>query len=171
MLYQLSKEITKFLISGVIAVGTDFTVYYGLGAVFNAEASLGLGSLYWNDVFKSVGFIAGTTVTYNLNKYWTWRKTDRDRRRLLNFVVLYLISFVVNVWVNNASILWLPDNEMALISKKASGDFIQWMAFKTDKFFAFLFSSIASAAVSFTGQKIWVFKSPVYGDQGKTPQE
>ncbi|MCB9245434.1 MAG: GtrA family protein [Flavobacteriales bacterium] len=159
MLYQLSKEITKFLISGVIAVGTDFAVYYGLGVLFNPEAQLGIGSVLWNDVFKSIGFIAGTTVTYNLNKYWTWRKTDRDQKRLLNFTILYVISFIVNVWVNNASIGWLPDNEMSLITTKANGDFVQWMAFKTDKFFAFLFSSIASAAVSFTGQKIWVFKN------------
>jgi len=159
MLYQTTKEITKFVISGVIAVATDFSVYYGLGVIFSAMAHESFGIIHYNDLFKAAGFLAGTTVTYNLNKYWTWRQNDRDNKRLVNFAILYSIAFVVNVFVNKGSIEFLPNDEMALISNKVDGSVIQWMAFKTDKLFAFLLSSVASAGVSFTGQKIWVFRS------------
>lgn len=160
VLYQTSKELTKFGISGVIAVFSDFATYYGLNVLFPemAEQVVG-GGMFWNDVFKALGFIVGTIVTYNLNKYWTWRQNDRNNKRLMNFIALYAISFVVNVLVNRYSIIWLPDNEIALISKKFDGSMVEWIAFKTDKFFAFLFSAVGSAMVSFIGQKIWVFKT------------
>jgi len=159
MLYQTTKEITKFVISGVIAVVTDFSVYYGMGVLFNSVADQSLGVIAYNDIFKAAGFLAGTTVTYNMNKYWTWRQNDKNNKRLVNFAILYFIAFVVNILVNKGSIAYLPNDEMALISNKVDGSVIQWMAFKTDKLFAFLIASVTSAGVSFTGQKIWVFRA------------
>jgi putative flippase GtrA len=156
-LYQATKEITKFLISGVVAVMTDFAVYYALGGLFDGSYSI-VNGVSLNDIFKAGGFIAGTTVTYNLNKFWTWRQPNKDNKRLMNFAILYFISFLVNVAVNNWGINSLPDNELMLTSYRADGSVFEWIALKTDKFFAFLFSAIASAFVSFLGQKLWVFK-------------
>jgi len=158
MLYQTTKEVTKFTISGVIAVLADFSIYYGLGVIFTGMEGDIVGTIHGNDLFKACGFLGGTFVTYNLNKFWTWRQSDKNNRRLRNFIVLYAIAFVVNISVNRGSIHFLPDNEMALITQKASGDIVQWFAFKTDKLFAFLLATVASASVSFTGQKLWVFK-------------
>jgi len=158
MLYQTTKEVTKFTISGVIAVLADFSVYYGLGVIFTGLEGDIVGPIHGNDIFKACGFLGGTFVTYNLNKFWTWRQNDKNNSRLRNFILLYAIAFVINISVNRGSIQFLPDNEMALITQKASGDVVQWFAFKTDKLFAFLLATIASASVSFTGQKLWVFK-------------
>lgn len=158
MLYQATKEVTKFAISGVIAVMADFSVYYGLGVIFTGMENDIFGPIHGNDIFKACGFLAGTVVTYNMNKYWTWRQNDKNNRRLRNFILLYTVAFVINISVNRGSIHYLPDNEMALITAKASGDIVQWMAFKTDKLFAFLIATMASASASFTGQKLWVFR-------------
>ncbi|MFT4521454.1 MAG: putative flippase GtrA [Bacteroidia bacterium] len=159
-LYQTSKQIMKFTISGVIAVCFDFTIYYGLSNIFYEAANSGqvlIGDFGWNDVFKAFGFLSGTLVTYNLNKFWTWRQTDRNRDRLKNFLVLYAISFVINVIVNKYGLRLFSDDEIVLLSRPEIGNQIEVIAFKTDKLFAFLMATIVSSVFNFVGQKIWVF--------------
>lgn len=158
-MYEVSKQLIKFVISGVIAVLTDFIVYYGLGALpFDIEYSIGLG-FHLNDLYKALGFLFGTTVTYNLNKFWTWRKTDTDNSRLGKFAVLYAISFIINIGVNKYALQYMPDNEFMLMIKRFDETAKQLFALKIDKLAAFLIATIASTIVNFIGQKTWVFKS------------
>ena len=161
-LYQTSKQITKFTISGIIAVFFDFAVYYGLSNLFGHADGDFVGGMHWNDAYKGLGFISGTFVTYNLNKFWTWRQSDRNSKRLYNFLALYFISFVVNVLINKWGLMQFGDHEIA----------VQWRifesvsqykettiaAFKTDKLMAFVLATAVSSIVNFIGQKIWVFK-------------
>ena len=157
-IYQTSKQITKFTISGLIAVFVDFAVYYGLSnLVGNANDIVG-GSLHWNDVYKGLGFMTGTFVTYNLNKYWTWRTSDKNSKRLLNFMMLYLVSFVINILINKWGLHTFKDDEIALIFTNHEAVSTSLFAFKTDKLFAFVLATAVSSIVNFLGQKIWVFK-------------
>lgn len=157
-MYEVSKQLVKFIISGVVAVLTDFVVYYSLGALpVDTSAHLGIG-LQVIDLWKALGFISGTVVTYNLNKFWTWRKTDKNNKRLRNFVILYVISFIINIGMNKYALNFIPNNEFILSVKRFDSQLEQLMAIKTDKLAAFLIATIASTVVNFVGQKIWVFK-------------
>ncbi|MFT5512487.1 MAG: putative flippase GtrA [Bacteroidia bacterium] len=158
-IYQTSKEITKFTISGLIAVFVDFAVYYGLSnMVTNANDIVG-GGLYWNDIYKGSGFIVGTLVSYNMNKFWTWRTSDKDNKRLLNFGVLYLISLIINIFINKWGLSTFQDNEIALLYTNHRGVAMALAPFKTDKLFAFILATGVCSIFTFLGQKIWVFKS------------
>ncbi len=167
-IYQTSKQLTKFTISGLIAVGFDFAMYYGLSNIFHDAAmstSSVLFSLNWNDVFKALGFLSGTLITYNLNKYWTWRTPDRNHKRLLNFFILYSVSFIINIAVNKSALGLFHDNELVVMFRDAGDKMSEFLAFKTDKLFAFILATAASSIVNFIGQKIWVFNEPSATDE------
>lgn len=159
-IYQTSKQLTKFTISGLIAVAFDFGVYYGLSNLFgnSLQGEVAFG-LIWNDIFKACGFLSGTVVTYNLNKFWTWRQSDKNQKRLYNFFILYAISFVLNILANKLALGQLHDNEVLLFYRQATGDMQEFFALKTDKLVAFVFATAISSIVNFVGQKIWVFNS------------
>ncbi|MBI1305034.1 MAG: hypothetical protein GC181_00305 [Bacteroidetes bacterium] len=163
-LYQTSKQITKFTISGLIAVAFDFGVYYGLSNLFK-DASINPETVFigfnWNDIFKAMGFMSGTFVTYNLNKFWTWRKSDKNHKRLMNFMVLYSISFVINVLINKWALSLLGDNEIAFVYRTFDKSVRELIVLKTDKLFAFILATAVSSIVNFVGQKIWVFSTGV----------
>jgi len=157
-IYQTSKQITKFTISGIIAVFVDFAIYYGLSNLLGNANDMVAGSMHWNDVYKGLGFMSGTVVTYNLNKFWTWRTSDRNNKRLMNFFFLYLISFVINILINKWGLHTFKDDEIALIFTSHKAVSTSLLAFKTDKLFAFVLATAVSSIVNFLGQKIWVFK-------------
>jgi putative flippase GtrA len=87
---KFRKELTRFLISGITAVGTDCAVYTGL-LYFGTTASLA----------KGLGFIFGTVVTYFLNKFWTFQKPHREWQEVLRFVGAYAVSMGINVGINH----------------------------------------------------------------------
>ncbi len=157
-IYQTSKQITKFTISGIIAVFVDFAVYYGLSNLAGNANDFAISGLHWNDVYKGLGFMTGTFVTYNLNKYWTWRTSDRNNKRLLNFGLLYLVSFVINILINKWGLHTFKDDEISVIFTNHEAVSNSLLAFKTDKLFAFILATGVSSVVNFLGQKIWVFK-------------
>jgi putative flippase GtrA len=157
-IYQTSKQITKFTISGLIAVFVDFAIYYGLSNLAGNADNFVSGNLYWNDVYKGLGFLTGTFVSYNLNKFWTWRTSDRDNRRLVNFVLLYFVSLIVNISINKWGLHTFHNNEIALLYTKHDLEAITLFPFKTDKLFAFILATGVSSVITFLGQKLWVFK-------------
>lgn len=158
-IYQTSKQITKFIISGILAVFFDFAVYYALSNLIGNGTDDAFASLQWNDVYKGIGFMSGTFVTYNLNKYWTWRTSDRNNKRLANFAVLYLVSFFVNILVNKWGLHVFNDDEISVLYTTYEQVSNNLIAFKTDKLFAFILATGVSSVVNFVGQKLWVFKS------------
>lgn len=162
MVYQTSKQLAKFFISGVIAVCSDLIVYYGLSAIpglYTIEIFNGI-SFNETDIYKGIGFIAGTFVTYNMNKFWTWRQNDRRKGRLQKFIILYGVTFFFNVLINKQFLNILPDNEFAITIKHHSGVIEQLAALKIDKILAFGIATFLSSLLSFSGQKFWVFKVP-----------
>jgi putative flippase GtrA len=145
MIYQTSKQLIKFGISGLTAASIDFFVYYSASSVMPTMAA------------KALGFLIGTYVTYNLNKHWTWRKKDQDRMRVAKFIGLYAISMVINVMVNEYSLSIIPNNEFLLMMRPEIGDTSELFALKLDKVFAFGIATVVSSIVNFLGQKFWVF--------------
>ncbi len=144
-IYQASKELTKFIISGLAAVAVDFIVYFALSQFLDINLSKGLS------------FCSGMLVTYNLNKYWTWRQTDKNNKRLLLFTGLYLVAMVINIAVNHYAFELLPDGEFVSLLRSESG-IKDLITIKIDKVAAFIIATGISASFTFVGQKFWLFR-------------
>jgi putative flippase GtrA len=145
--YQASKQLTKFVISGLLAVSVDFFVYFAVSQYMPMNLS------------KGISFCSGMLVTYNLNKYWTWRQNDKDNKRLLLFSLLYLVAMVINITANQYAYNLLPNNEFIASLRNSDGIVKDLITVKIDKLFAFVIATGLSALFTFIGQKYWLFRA------------
>jgi putative flippase GtrA len=88
--------------------------------------------------------LCGLSVTYTLNKLWTWKKKDRSKKRLIKFGVLYGFSLLLNVFTNS-TLLYMLHEYKDLLN----------LPYKY--FIAFVGATGVSAVFNFIGQKFWVF--------------
>jgi len=145
-IYQAGKQLTKFIISGILAVGVDFVVYFGLSQYMGTNEA------------KALSFCSGMFVTYNLNKYWTWRQTDKNNKRLALFAILYIVALIVNVLTNNVILSTLPNYLFKCSFVSDTNEAVKTFAIGLDKFFAFFMATAFSSTITFLGQKYWLFK-------------
>jgi putative flippase GtrA len=139
---DLKKQVVKFTAIGVLAVLVDLSCYYLL---LNLIPEKLFGFAPNESVAKSISFLCGMSVTYSLNKLWTWKKKDKSKARMAKFVALYAFSLVMNVAVNS-SMLFLLHHFADIID----------LPYKY--FIAFIGATGFSAVMNFIGQKFWVFK-------------
>jgi len=90
------KELSRYLVAGFSAVGTDSLVYWALLHFLTPSPS------------KAISFICGTIVAYLINKYWTFEISERSYREMSKFAALYATTFAVNVGVNKVSLMLMP---------------------------------------------------------------
>lgn len=83
---DLKTQIVRFIATGAGAAVLDFGLTMLLQYVVGAPESIA----------KAAGFILGTTVAYLINRRWTFR-AEPSTARFVAVVVLYLVTFVVNV--------------------------------------------------------------------------
>jgi putative flippase GtrA len=140
-LHPLKKQLIKFTLIGILAVLVDLAFYY-LFLQLLPENFLRTLS---NEAFaKSLSFLCGLSVTYTLNKLWTWKKKDRSKKRLIKFGVLYGFSLLLNVFTNS-TLLYMLHEYKDLLN----------LPYKY--FIAFVGATGVSAVFNFIGQKFWVF--------------
>lgn len=82
------KQLLKFVVSGVIAVGVDFGVYYLLNNYMDQNVS------------KGISFLTGSMVAYLMNKFWTFDTKEFSGIQLFRFFFLYATTLAINVMVN-----------------------------------------------------------------------
>lgn len=145
-IYQASKQLTKFVISGILAVGVDFTVYFALSQFLDPSVS------------KAISFCSGMVVTYNMNKFWTWKQPEKDNKRLMLFTVLYAVALLVNVGMNNLMLSTLPNYTFSFLLNSDTNEIIKSIVIGGDKLAAFVIATVASVAITYVGQKYWLFK-------------
>ena len=139
----LKKQLVKFTLIGLLAVSVDLLCYFILLNTLPEKLFQAVG----NEAFsKSISFMCGMSVTYFLNKFWTWKKKDRSHKRMVKFVFLYGIALLINVGTNSALLYILHQYR----------NFVD-LPFKY--LIAFVGASGLSASFSFMGQKFWVFKT------------
>ena len=85
---QLKREMSRFLVAGFCAVGTDMGSYFLLLKVLP------------HDYSKGISFLLGTIIAYFINKYWTFEKKTKSYGELGKFAALYLSTLGANVLVN-----------------------------------------------------------------------
>lgn len=85
---KTQKELKRFLVAGLSAVGTDFGMYYILLNFFSSGVS------------KAISFLLGTIVAYVINKYWTFEKHEKSFKEIIQFGILYSLTLGANVMTN-----------------------------------------------------------------------
>jgi len=91
----LATQLTRFIATG----GLSAIVDYGLLQILMA---LGLG----HTPAKALSFIAGTTTAYMINRRWTF-KAEPSKRRFAAIVVLYGLTFALQVGIFSLLFTWL----------------------------------------------------------------
>ncbi|MFL6026183.1 MAG: GtrA family protein [Friedmanniella sp.] len=81
----LGAQLVRFVATGGLSAIVDFGLLVALMA-------LGLG----HTSAKALSFVAGTTTAYLINRRWTFR-AEPSRRRFLAVVVLYAVTFALQV--------------------------------------------------------------------------
>ena len=95
---DLKTQIVRFVLTGGLSAIVDFGLYWLL---------LELVGLPVN-VAKSISFIAGTTTAYLINRRWTF-KAEPSRARFVAVVILYAVTFAVQVGLNWVMYQAFPD--------------------------------------------------------------
>ncbi|MGB2919610.1 MAG: GtrA family protein [Mycobacterium sp.] len=95
---SLGTQIWRFVATGGLAAIVDFTLYVALLAA----------GLHVN-VAKTLSFIAGTTTAYLINRRWTFQAPP-STARFIAVVVLYAVTYAVQVGINYIFYMELDDN-------------------------------------------------------------
>lgn len=87
---DLKTQLVRFVATGALSAVFDLGLTLLLQKVFGAD--------YW--LAKGAGFILGTTIAYLINRRWTFR-AEPSKARFVAVVVLYLVTFFVNMGLYN----------------------------------------------------------------------
>jgi putative flippase GtrA len=100
----LRDQLVRFVITGGLSAVVDF----GLLVILMA---LGLG----HTPAKAISFVAGTTTAYLINRRWTFRAAP-STRRFVAVVVLYALTFVLQVGLFSVLFTWLTEQGLGRLS-------------------------------------------------------
>ena len=142
------KQLSRFVITGLIATVADFGTYFALlETVLPGQ----------NDIAKGISFLIGTSVAFILNKFWTFEAADGGAEQVKRFLVLYGISFMLNVGVNRGALYPGPSLLEVLHITAVVNDMFGMTAQRTVETFAVVCATGCSMVANFVGQKLWVF--------------
>ncbi len=96
-LNSTKKEIPKFLVTGILAVFTDYCSY------------LLLSHFITIDIAKGISFTLGASVAFILNKFWTFEYEKKAISAILPFISLYASTLIVNVTLNHFSLIYISE--------------------------------------------------------------
>ena len=99
---ELKTQIIRFIATGGLSAVVDFGLYVLL-LYYGMDVRLA----------KSIGFIAGTTTAYLINRRWTFQAPP-SRARFVAVVALYLGTFGVQVVINTVLYDMLPELRLSL---------------------------------------------------------
>ncbi len=85
----LKTQLMRFVATGALSAVVDFGLYWVLLEVAGLPVNIA----------KAIGFIAGTTTAYLINRRWTF-DAPPSRARFVAVVVLYALTFCVQVGIN-----------------------------------------------------------------------
>ena len=95
---QSKRQLRRFLVTGTSSVLLDLTVYALVSTIGTSR-----------EFAKAWGYLVGLTLGFVLNKKWTFESRADGRREALSYVVLYAITFFINVVTNSASIVFFQN--------------------------------------------------------------
>lgn len=121
-----NNELLKFLLVGVVNTAV------GLGIIFVAWRYLGFSHLTAN----MAGYAVGVTLSYFLNRRWTFNCREPHRHSLWRFLAVVGAAYAANLWV-------------VLAADRSIG---------ADSFLPQLLGSVVYTAVGFMGSRLFAFR-------------
>lgn len=109
--------------------------------------------LDWNvELSNFLGFVAGGCNSYLCNRIWNFKSHNKKRSEVIRFVVVFLVSYGVNLLVLEAT-------TYMLVNVAWCAGFTTWISqFMKPTYFANIVANVVYVLVSFTLYKKWVFK-------------
>jgi putative flippase GtrA len=95
---SLMRQIWRFLVTGGLSAIVDYGLYFTLNRIFGVQI----------DLAKALSFIVGTTTAYLINRRWTFQAPP-SRARFVAVVILYAVTFAVQVGINHIFLLTFED--------------------------------------------------------------
>jgi putative flippase GtrA len=162
---MIRRELTIFLIVGILTVIIDFLTYRGLL----------WAQLLGVDSAKGLGFLIGTVFAYFANRFGTFSHNTHAIGSVWRFVILYSLTLSVNVLVNSLVMSYLPNQLPVLLDMLMSimklimidqpiyeevNSMLNKLLNKEITIqIAFLVATVTSAVLNFIGMKLFVFKT------------
>jgi putative flippase GtrA len=108
---ETRKQLSRFLVVGLLSVVTDLTVYALLVSVAGWPVSAS----------KGISYAAGVVIGFVLNKHWTFESSRESWREAASYLSLYSVTLGVNVGCNYAALRVLGNDRRALAYLFATG--------------------------------------------------
>jgi putative flippase GtrA len=128
---DLRTQLVRFVLTGGLSAVVDFGLLVTLMA-------LGLG----HTAAKALSFVAGTTTAYLINRRWTF-KAEPSRRRFLAVVVLYAVTFALQVGLFSVLFTTLTDAGLSRLAVQVA---------------AFVVAQGVATTVNFVVQRTLIFR-------------
>ena len=113
------QELLRFLVTGILAVGTDFSSYNLLLEYLPV------------DVAKGTSFVLGSVVAFFLNKLWTFESDRQVATTAIHFAMLYSLTFLANIAVNHITLQFIMDIKLlGFLSATATSTVLNFLGMK-----------------------------------------
>jgi hypothetical protein len=75
------------------------------------------------------------------------------------FTILYAVALIVNVKTNEFMLETLPNYTFSFLLHSDTNEILKSLVIGVDKLTAFVLATTASVALTYIGQKYWIFKA------------
>ncbi|MCF0225158.1 MAG: GtrA family protein [Fibrobacter sp.] len=109
--------------------------------------------LDWNlELSNFLGFVAGGCNSYLCNRIWNFRSHNKKRSEIIRFLVVFLLSYSVNLGVLEMSAYILQNASWCAMLNSFISHFMK------PTYFANIIANVVYVLVSFSLYKKWVFR-------------